>query len=69
MCWYDRGIYGTTPAEIVHDVLLRLCEYIAEGIELTFTASATHSISHVVVSIYTDSQRQRERDMPDLGPF
>ena len=50
-------------------MLLGLCEYIDEEMELTFTASATNLVSHVVVSIYTDPRRQSERDMPDLGPF
>ena len=65
----DRNIYGATPAEILHAVLLGLCEYIAEGMEMIFTQSALDLISHVIVGIYEDSRRQSERDLPDIGPF
>ena len=50
----DGGIYG---AEILHVVLLGLCKYIAEGIELTFTVSAMDLIYYVVVGIHQDSCR------------
>ena len=66
---YPRSIYGGTPAEIVHTVLLGLCEYIIESMELKFTLSAIDMISHVVVGIYKDSRRQSEHDLPDLDPF
>ena len=65
----NRNIYGATPAEVLHAVLLGLCDYIAEGMELTFTPGSMDLISHVVVGIYEDSRRQSERDLPDLGPF
>ena len=65
----NRNIYGATPAEVLHAVLLGLCDYIAEGMELTFTPGSMDLISHVVVGIYKDSRRQSERDLPDLGPL
>ena len=65
----DRGMYGDTPAEIMHAVLLVLCEYIAECMVLTFTASTIDLISHVAVGIHQDSRGNNERDMPELGPF
>ena len=36
----NRGIYGGTPAEILHAVLLGLCDYTAEEIELMFTQTS-----------------------------
>ena len=63
-----RGIYCATPAEILHAVLLRLCDYIAECMELTFTNSAMDLISHDIVRIQ-DSRRKIKRDLPDLGLF
>ena len=65
----DRNIYGATPAEILHAVLLGLCEYIAEGMDMIFTQSALDSISYFIVGIFEDSKRQSERDLPDIGPF
>ena len=65
----NRNIYGATPAELLHAVLLGLCEYIAEGMDLLFTKSATDLVSSVVIGIYNDCRRQSERDLPDLGPF
>ena len=47
---------------MLHVVLLGMCDYIAEGMELTFTPGS-------VVGIYEDSRRKSERDLPDLGPF
>ena len=64
-----RNIYGATPAELLHAVLLGLCEYISEGMDMLFTKSAIDLVSSVVVGIYNDSRRQSERDLPDLGPF
>ena len=64
-----RNIYGATPAEILHAVLLGLCEYISEAIDLIFTQTCIEMISQVVVGIYRDSKRQSERDLPDIGPF
>ena len=52
---YNRGFYGTTPAEILRAVLIGLCKYISEDMELTFTSFAMDLISHVVVSIHQDS--------------
>ena len=64
-----RGIYGGTPAEILHAVLLGLCDYIAEAIELMFTQTSMDQISHVVAGIYKDSRRQSERSLPNMSPF
>ena len=64
-----RNIYGATPAEILHSILLGLCEYIAESMELIFTDSSMYLISKTVVGIYENSRRQSERDLPDMGPF
>ena len=65
----NRNIYGATPAEILHAVLLGLYEYISEAIDLIFTPACIDMISEVVVGIYKDSKRQSERDLPDIGPF
>ena len=65
----NRNIYGATPAEILHAVLLGLCEYISEAIDLIFTPTCIEMISEVVIGIYKDSKRQSERDLPDIGPF
>ena len=64
-----RNVYGGTPPEILHAFLLGLCDYIAEGMHFLFTKSAIDTISQVVVGIYADSNRQSERDLPDMGPF
>ena len=64
-----RNVYGGTPPEILHLFLLGLCDYIAEGMHFLFTKSAIDTISQVVVGIYADSNRQSERDLPDMGPF
>ena len=56
----NRGIYGGTPA-ILHAVLLGLCDYIAEAIDLM--------ISHIIAGIYKDSGRQSDRSLPDISPF
>ena len=64
-----RNIYGATPPEILHAVLLGLCEYISESIELTFTESSICMISQTVVSIYHNSRRQSEPGLPDMSPF
>ena len=53
----DRVIYGATHAEILHAVIMGLCEYISEAMELAFTASAMDLISHVVVGINQDHRR------------
>ena len=45
------NIYGGTLAEVLHDLLLVLCEYIDEVINLIFTQSSLEMISHVVVCI------------------
>ena len=65
----ERNVYGATPAEILHAVLLGLCEYIADAMELIFTDGSFDLISQTVVGIYNESRRQSERDLPDLGPF
>ena len=61
--------YGDTPAEILHTVLLCMCEYISKGMELVFTVHEMDIMSHVIVRMYEDSQRQSEQDLPNLGPF
>ena len=75
-CFHDlsfggckRNIYGATPAELLHAVLLGLCEYIAEGMDMLFTKASIDMISNVIVGIYNDARRQSERDLPDIGPF
>ena len=65
----NRGIYGGTPAEILHAVLLGLCDYIAEAIDLMFTQTSMDQISHVVAGINKDSGRQSDRSLPDISPF
>ena len=64
-----RKIYGAPPTEILHAVLLGICKYIAECMEMTCSTSATDLICDVSVGIYEHSQRKSERDLPDLGPF
>ncbi len=64
-----RGIYGATPAEILHAVQLGLCEYLADAIDLMFTKTSVDIISSVVAGIYRDSRRQSERDLPNIGAF
>ena len=56
----ERSIYGGTPAEILHAVLLGLCDYIAEGIKLTFTESSISEISTTTAGTCKDSLRQSE---------
>ena len=63
------NIYGATPAELLHAVLLGLCEYIAEGMDMLFTKTSMDMFSSVIVGIYNDARRQSERDLPDIGPF
>ena len=57
----SRNISGGTLSEILHVILLVLCEYISEGLKITFTNSTIDIISHVVVGIYEDSHQQSER--------
>ena len=64
-----RNIYGATPAEILHAVLLGLCQYITDSMELIFTESSMYLISNTAIKIYEISRRQSERDLPDMGPF
>lgn len=63
------NIYGATPAELLHAVLLGLCKYIAEGMDMLFTKASMDMISNVIVGIYNDARRQSERDLPYIGPF
>ena len=65
----SRNIYGGTPAENLHTIILGLCEHTLEVLEPTFTTSTIDMISDIVVGIYKDSSRQNERDVPDLGSF
>ena len=64
-----RGIYGGSPAEILHVVLLGLCDYIAEALDLMFTQSSFDLISTTVSGIYEDNKRQSERSFPSISPF
>ena len=63
------GVYGGTPAKILHTALLGLCRYIIDGIKITFTQHKLDQLLHAVVGIYKDSRRQRERGIPYLGLF
>ena len=62
-------MYGATPAEILHTVLLGLCEYIADAMGLVFTDGAFDHISQTFPGIYNDSRRQSKRNLPEVGPF
>ena len=64
-----RGIYGGTPAEILHAVLLGLCDYISEALDLMFTQSTLDVISTTIAGIYQDSKRQSERSIPSITAF
>ena len=57
---YPRNMYSGTPDEILHAVLLDLCECIDEDVKLTFNASAMDMMSHMIVGIYEESQYQSE---------
>ena len=37
--------------------------------DMIFTQSAMDSIPYFIVSIFEDSKRQSEHDLPDIGPF
>ena len=65
----SQGIYGGTPAEILHAIQLRMCVCVAESLEKFFTKSCLDMISNAVVGMCDDSHRQSERDLPGLGPF
>ena len=63
-CFHDisfggckRNIYGATLAELLHDVLLGLCEYIVEGRDMLFTKASIDLISNMVIGIYNYSRR------------
>lgn len=62
-------MYSATPVEILYAVLIGLCKYITEGMNMTFTQSALDLISHGIVGIYEDPRRKSERDLPDIGKF
>ena len=49
------NIYGGTPAETLHTVLLDLCDYIVESIYLIFTKCSLDAISDVALGIYDDA--------------
>ena len=55
----SMNIYGATPAEVLHGVLLGIYDYIAEGMELNFTPGSMDLISRVVVGIYEDLRRTK----------
>lgn len=65
----DRGIYGATPAEILHAIQLGLCEYCADAMDFFFTKSSMDIISHATCSIVSSGSRQSLRDLPDINPF
>lgn len=65
----DRGIYGGTPAEILHAIELGLCEYCADAMDFFFTKGVMETITTVVSGIVCSSSRQSERDLPNLNPF
>ena len=65
----ERGIFGATPAEILHAIQLGMCEYVAESLDVLFTNASLDIISYTVVGIYHNSHRQSERNLPGLGPF
>ena len=65
----DRGIFGATPAEILHAIQLGMCEYVAESLDVLFTDASLDIISYTVVGIYHNSHRQSERNLPGIGPF
>ena len=47
-----RNIYGATPAELLYAVLLGLCEYIVEGMDIRFTKSSLDLFSIMIIGIY-----------------
>ena len=53
----------------MYAVLLGMCDYIAEAIELMFTQISMDQISHVVVGIHKDSRRQSDRSLLNMPPF
>ena len=53
----------------MHTVLLGICDYIKEAIELMFTQSSMDQISYVVVGIQKDIRRQSDRSLPGMSPF
>ena len=65
----ERGIYGGTPAEILHALQLGMCVYVAESLEKLFTKSSLDLISNTVIGIVEQAHRQSDRDIPDIRPF
>ena len=65
----DMNIYGGTLAEVLHDLLLVLCEYIDEVINLIFTQSSLEMISHLVVCIHRDNRHKSKRNILNVDPF
>lgn len=57
---YERSIYGATSGTILHTLLLGLCEYRADGMQLIFTQSGLDLIFYVMLGIYEDSRRQSD---------
>ena len=39
-----------------YHMLLYLCQYVVEGVKLTYTQSALNQMSHVVVGVYNGSR-------------
>ena len=65
----ERNIYSGNPAEMLHTVLLGLCDHIAEGIKFTFTESNISEMPNIIAGICKDSCCQNERNIPYLGHF
>lgn len=65
----ERSIYGATLANFLHIILFGLGEHIVESIELMFTHLAMGFVSRVVVSIYENSRKHSESDLPDQCSF
>ena len=62
-------MYGRTSTEILYAILLALCDYIAEGMELISMQSALDLISYIVGGTYKYIRRQSEHNITDLGLF
>ena len=65
----ERGIYGNTPVEMLHSVLLGICDYIGDCIDMIFNDSTMDILSNTIIGIYNASKHQSERSLPSLHPF
>jgi hypothetical protein len=64
-----RNIYGSTPVEILHSILLGLCEYISDGITSKFSNDAMTVINYTIIGIVKNNSRQSYREMPNVHHF